>query len=58
LNQRENEENSRISHSIDDRLQYESVKIRNKDDIVVQISHQQFVEIASALKSYVATFAC
>jgi hypothetical protein len=35
LNQRENDENSRISHNNDDRFQYENVRIRNKDDIVV-----------------------
>jgi hypothetical protein len=35
LNQRKNEENSRISHSIDDRFQYENNRIRNINDIVV-----------------------
>jgi hypothetical protein len=35
LNQRENDENFRISHNNDDRLQYENVKTRNKNDIVV-----------------------
>jgi hypothetical protein len=35
LNKRKNDENFRILHNNDDRLQYESVRIRNKDDIVV-----------------------
>jgi hypothetical protein len=35
LNQSKNEKKICISHNIDDRLQYESVKIRNKNDIVV-----------------------
>jgi hypothetical protein len=35
LNKRKNDENLRISHNNDDRLQYENVRIRNKDDIVV-----------------------
>jgi hypothetical protein len=48
-----------VFHTINNnRLQYENVKIRNKNDVVIWISHQQFVKIVSALKSYVAKFAC
>jgi hypothetical protein len=35
LNQRKNDENFRILHNIDDRFQYENIKIRNKNNIVV-----------------------
>jgi hypothetical protein len=35
LNKRENDENIRILHNNDDRFQYENVKTRNKDNIVV-----------------------
>ncbi len=40
LNKRKNTKNSRISYNKNDRFQYQNVKIHNKNDLIVQISHQ------------------